>query len=52
MAAVVIARRHRNPESADANEYSNEQGKEKFVEYLPPPETREFDVTLGTLLLG
>jgi hypothetical protein len=49
MAAVIFARHHRNHESAEA---ITEQGTENFLENLPPEDVREFDVVLGTLLLG
>ena len=50
MAAVVIAKRHRNGRQADQK--TGDNGTESFVQMLPSPEDREMDAVMGALLLG
>ena len=49
MTAVVIARRH---QKSTPSTLTKEAGAENFVESLPSKDVCEFDVELGTLLLG
>ena len=51
MAAVVVIRRH-NPQHPTQHQVVQETAAVDFVENLPPPEEREFDAVLGTLLVG
>jgi hypothetical protein len=51
MAAVVVIRRHNHPHPIQQHQVVQETAVD-FVETLPPPEEREFDAVLGTLLVG
>ena len=52
MAAAVIVKRRQSSQSQALNMNTIDPETDSFVENLPPPENREMDTVVATLLLG